>query len=494
MRRKHRNGWVVYMKKIMLKRKNMTFEKYLNRRTMLLILITVSITSFIFYTYCTHIQVNNIKNTIKRVAVSAQYLIDGDKHKKIDSLNSKQYKEMCELFKEYRIKTNVYDVYTLIKKDDKNTKIVLASYDPDSTFMEDYIFSNEMKEAYYEGKITVTEKPYTDELGTFYTGYAPLYDSKGKITALVAVDFSVDEVIEMKKQILKTTIILFICMLGVGSIINYLSAKQINMGMKKLNEDIQKISKGDLSVRCDTDLIDIKEIKDFMVAFNEMTESLSFLMGVISKNSKELEDKANHIGELVNTANTSAQIISSIVEQMCEVFENITNITAKFVNKNSKWSQESTIIENQYKEKYNKFIEKFKELGNKSITINEVMKKIEIIYLNTDKEEGNRVLKKYIDTMNESIININKLENEMRNIALNLSDIDISKEIKKDEYESFNKTIIQEFNRINNANSYIADGIEDEAKALEGIVEEIYQLKDIATNLNSNLKEIKIKE
>jgi methyl-accepting chemotaxis protein len=59
--------------------------------------------------------------------------------------------------------------------------------------------------------------------------------------------------------------------------------------------------------------------------------------------------------------------------------------------------------------------------------------------------------------------------------------------------DSFNynyKTLQKKFDKINTANTYISDGVKEQADAIEGIVEEIADLKDISNNLNKTLKKI----
>jgi methyl-accepting chemotaxis protein len=413
--------------------------------------------------------INDTKESIKKVAVAGQYIINGDEHEKITSDNSKEYNDMCNTLTEFRRKSNVYDVYTLIKKDDSHTKFVLASYAPKSTFMKDYVFNDKMKSAYYDGKVTVLDSPITDLMGTFYSAYAPLYNSDGKVVALVAVDVSAQHIINLKHKILISTILLFLLTCLIVAFISYLSAKPINRVIKSLSNLVLKISQGDFSLTFDESIIKIKEIKDFTHTINTMNENISFLINVISQNSREIELKANEINSLTDKVNLSAQVITSIIEEMIYTYKNIRNFT------------EEAIQSNKYYDNINfeKIYINFKDLFDN-------FNKLKLIYLNDIKSSDDKLIKRYIGSINSKLKEMDSLFNSTFDILQKSND----KLLPNDSFNYNYKTLQKKFDKINTANTYISDGVKEQADAIEGIVEEIADLKDISNNLNKTLKKI----
>lgn len=471
------------MKKIKRKsNKTITLYEYLTKRLLLAIILCIGLTSIIYYVYCTNMMISNTKDAIKKVAVAAQFIINGDEHETINDDRSKKYNDMCNILTEFRKKSNVYDVYTLIKADDSHTKFVLASYAPQSTFMENYMFTDKMKKAYYNGEITVTDEAFTDLEGTFYSAYAPLYNSKGKVIALVAVDISVQQIVNLKFQILKTIIFLFLITCLIGIIISYFSIKPINEIIKSLNELLLKVSTGDFSLAFDNSTVEIKEIKDFTNTINTMNKNISFLIKIIAENSMEIDLKANKIGFLVDKANLSAQIITSIVKEMVSTYENITILTKQAIRKNENELQ--CIID--FKKRYIYFKNMLLSLNIKIENIIDNFNKFKFVYLNNTENSDTKLIKKYINNLDTGLTEVNNIFTLSIDI---LNEIN-SSNINNDELFDYNNTIIEKLNKINNANIYIADGINDQAEALQGILEEVDDLKEISNDLNKNLKTI----
>ncbi|MCD1293630.1 HAMP domain-containing protein [Methanocella sp. CWC-04] len=116
----------------------------------------------------------------------------------------------------------------------------------------------------------------TDEWGTYLSGYAPVYDSKGNSVGLVGVDMSSDRVIEKQNFIGYTIyIIVGLAILIAGAMIAFFS-KTIIQDIKKLNENANKISMGDTNVMVDVKRND--EIGELADSFGRMVASLKIMM------------------------------------------------------------------------------------------------------------------------------------------------------------------------------------------------------------------------
>lgn len=84
-------------------------------------------------------------------------------------------------------------VYTLMPKDENHFQFVVDT-DPEDPgeFAEDYEAQDAMFEA-MQGKTTVTQEAFTDEWGTFYSGYAPIVHN-GNTLGIVAVDYEASSI------------------------------------------------------------------------------------------------------------------------------------------------------------------------------------------------------------------------------------------------------------------------------------------------------------
>ncbi len=122
-------------------------------------------------------------------------------------------------------------------------------------------------------KQKISDKDFAqDKWGTFLSGYAPVFDSKGNPVAAIGVDMLAQRVLERQNFIGNTIyIIITICVAVAGLIIMYFSATIIR-DIKKLNEAAELVSTG----KIDRD-IEIKrsdEIGELAESFQRMLTSL----------------------------------------------------------------------------------------------------------------------------------------------------------------------------------------------------------------------------
>ena len=67
-----------------------------------------------------------------------------------------------------------------------------------------------------QGVSSVDNEPYTDDWGTFYSAYSPVFDSEGKVAGIVAVDFDADWYRNQLRSLVLTTVSVSVTSLVLG--------------------------------------------------------------------------------------------------------------------------------------------------------------------------------------------------------------------------------------------------------------------------------------
>lgn len=135
-------------------------------------------------------------------------------------------------------------VYTLMPKDESNFQFVVDT-DPDDPgeYAEDYEAQIAMFEA-MEGKASVTKEAFTDEWGTFYSGYAPIMQD-GKTLGIVAVDYEASSIRTSLNRLIRN--ILF--SVAIGILFAVIAAVAVSVRMKsnfrKVNDKILEVASDD---------------------------------------------------------------------------------------------------------------------------------------------------------------------------------------------------------------------------------------------------------
>lgn len=150
---------------------------------------------------------HEVQANLLSLAETASHLVDGEKHKQItqpDQKYSPLYEETRKPF--YALlegNRNIAFIYTVIPKDDKiffvlDSKIIKeGDKDDTSDVMEEYEDASEvMHQALKTHKALVEDEPYSDEWGTFLSGYAPIYDAQKNFLGIVGADIRITDYME----------------------------------------------------------------------------------------------------------------------------------------------------------------------------------------------------------------------------------------------------------------------------------------------------------
>jgi methyl-accepting chemotaxis protein len=131
----------------------------------------------------------------------------------------------------------------------------------------------------------VSDEPYTDEWGTFMTGYAPIYDSSGNVAAVLGVDFDIATV-KQKQDFLSSLVyyILFGSILAATLVILYFSLTIIK-DLNSITKVAESISNGELNVQLPV-IRSRSEIYELNEGMKSVLAAIEFLSEEAEKNSK----------------------------------------------------------------------------------------------------------------------------------------------------------------------------------------------------------------
>lgn len=171
---------------------------------------------------------------------------------------------------------NIINLYTMKLEPDNTITFLVDDLDEDpATIGQQY---EEPEQRLYEAVNgpKVSDDIYTDEWGTFLSGYAPLKDSTGKTVVLLGADMQATKVKERQDFIGNTIYFIVGISIIIAAVIVGLFSMTIIKDIKKLNEAANKISTGDPNV-----VVDVKrkdEVGDLAESFGRMVASLKIMM------------------------------------------------------------------------------------------------------------------------------------------------------------------------------------------------------------------------
>ena len=170
-----------------------------------------------------------IDNRMLDIAKSAAGLLDGDALGALQAEDegTEDYQKVNDSLKVFQDNIDLKYIYCVRPMEDGSfTFTVDPTVEDPGVFGDPVVATDALKQA-GQGIDAVDKEPYTDHWGKFYSAYSPVFDSKGEVAGIVAVDFSAEW---YDRQIAMQTSAILLCSLlsvTLGVIMMFLSARNL---------------------------------------------------------------------------------------------------------------------------------------------------------------------------------------------------------------------------------------------------------------------------
>lgn len=232
---------------------------------------------FIIYGEASNLIFHDLKQKVYAILVHSESMVKPDLLKGSGSNTSRaSYDELRnELMsiKEINKEADIFirSIY-IIKREGSEFRVVAATkenqfikYKP-GMVVQIHIQKKEMKRNFAVSDI------YSDNQGTWITGYRTIFDSSGQEQGVLCIDFSVKELFSELEELIIYGWIAFVVSVIVAIIVAFFLARFVSNSLRILHEAVQKIGKGLFSTRCKLDATD--EFGDLAREINQMTKGL----------------------------------------------------------------------------------------------------------------------------------------------------------------------------------------------------------------------------
>ncbi len=267
-------------------------------------LFSVGISTVLYQNFRTELRAN-LRHRLENITTLAGLQQNGDDLVNVSASGDEYFARIHE--QNVKIKRSDPDlrfVYTMRRDDQGIYFVVDARLSPDEELISEYGDRyDEPSELLLDNfdtlnRTIIEPDVYTDEFGTFLSGYTPIFTSDGQRVGVLGVDISVNTIIAQEREYLVRIILINIAALILIVLVGIISANYLAKPFVRLRDAADKISKGDFSHRI-TDIPQTRELAELAVDFNVMTEYLSELVnGLERRVSERTEDIAKRTDQL----------------------------------------------------------------------------------------------------------------------------------------------------------------------------------------------------
>ena len=279
-------------------------------------ILVLAISIFIYYVTAISNMRQNIRRRIRDIVSVASIQIDADAHGTLTNPkdeDNETYRNIKKNLQQIRGATSdIYYVYTMrYEEHERIVFVVDAEENPDeiahlgevyeeaSQFLKDNIDSMYCP--------IVEEELYTDNWGTWLTGYAPFYNSKGELEGILGVDIQADTIKIYEQKLLWMALIILSIIVPIVFILGWLIGRRIAIPIVNLTKTSIKIAAGNLNLNVPEETND--EIGLLARAFNKMTKQLKEFINSLEQKVKERTQKLQN--EITNHQQTEKALRKS---------------------------------------------------------------------------------------------------------------------------------------------------------------------------------------
>lgn len=262
------------------------------------------------------------KDDVMEIAVIAAENVDGAVFAKAMEGDEASLLTVKESLSSFLVGDSVTYVYTLMPKDADYFQFVVDT-DPDDPgeYAEDYEAQEAMFEA-MQGRSSVTKDPFTDEWGTFYSGYAPiLFD--GKALGIVAVDYEASSIQISLNSLIRNILFAVGAALLFAVAAALLVAVRMRRNFMKVNDKILEVASDDGDLTKVLNITSGDELEVIGNSLNRLLEKTANTVREIKGGTDSIESKMSNINTHVSGSAAQVAGINDTIHSMVAASEEI---------------------------------------------------------------------------------------------------------------------------------------------------------------------------
>lgn len=259
---------------------------------------------------------------VMEIAVIAAENVDGEVFARAMEGDGDALLEVKDSLSFFLSGDSVTYVYTLMPKDGQNFQFVVDT-DPEDPgeYAEDYEAQEAMFEA-MEGEASVTKESFTDEWGTFYSGYAPIVYN-GEVLGLVAVDYEASSIQTSLNSLIRNILVAAAGGLLAAVIAAMLAASGMKRNFIKVNDKLTEVISADGDLTKVLDISSGDELEVIGNSLNQLLQKTGNTVNEVKNGTGSIEDKMQNINAHVSASASRITSISDTMQSMVASSEEI---------------------------------------------------------------------------------------------------------------------------------------------------------------------------
>lgn len=188
--------------------------------------------------------ITQIEGRMLDITNTAADMLDGDKLKKLkkEDFYTDDYQDAIKMLEHFQRNIQLEYIYCIQSVGEKKFAFsVDPTKDDPGEFGSPIVYTDALYQA-SKGEASVDKEPYEDKWGRFYSAYSPVFDSKGNVALIVAVDFSADWYNEQVNTLAWTVLVICVLSLLAGGLVVIIITQRTHKNNRRLYEELNSLA------------------------------------------------------------------------------------------------------------------------------------------------------------------------------------------------------------------------------------------------------------
>lgn len=291
--------------------------------TMLIAVIVSLMIGIISINYMEESLLNASRAQSMAMAESAANTIDGEQIARIHAGDegTEDYEVVLAQLQGFLVSDDIEYIYTMRQADGVVQFVVDADTEEGAAIGEEYETYDKIDIA-LGGESSMDDEVTTDEWGSYYSAFAPIFDSEGNVVAIVGVDCSVDSIDAKIDDMTKTLVIIVIVCIIAAFVISMLMGRLMARNVLTINRKMEELAGTDGDLTQEIQIRSGDEIENVASSFNSFMVKLRNMMLSVKDNSDKLEKATNQTNRELQEATDELNHISGALNEMTQSMQN----------------------------------------------------------------------------------------------------------------------------------------------------------------------------
>lgn len=287
-------------------------------RTKLLVLISVvgivccSGLGLIVYQLVSNMMIEQSKADAMSLAKVAALEIDGDTFAAIKSSDDKKFKKVNKSLSKYKECDMIDYIYSMWERDGQVQFVVDTDDEEPADLGEEYEMLEDMQTA-FAGEVSCDKEITSDEWGSYFSAYAPIFNDDKKVVGIVGCDISIVSINE-KLADLRNIIVIITIVCGLICVLcAFFISFSIGKNLRRLHGKVRDLNggNGDLSQH-----LDIKSGDELEAVAEEFNRFIGQIQGLVSDVALAAENVENSSTDVNSLAESNSEQLNEIAKEL----------------------------------------------------------------------------------------------------------------------------------------------------------------------------------